>query len=223
MSFLLKVIHGKIYPPADTRPSFAGRNIVVTGANSGLGFAAALKLVQCGAARVILAVRSLEKGEAARAAIAAQTGRADVAEVWQLDMLDYDSVRAFAARAAAELTPTGGLHYAVLNAGVMMKQFATSKYGWERTLQVNVLSTTLLALLLLPVMGATRTADFTPMLEIVGSMNHYVFNDVLPGARKAAAPLEIYNKPENYSFIWQYSVSKLFIMVGITLEATSLA
>src|SRR5215213_6684405 len=70
-------------------PSFTGRTVVVTGANSGLGEITARELARVGA-RVILAVRKTDKGDAAAAGM---TG--DV-EVRKLDLQDLASVRTFA-------------------------------------------------------------------------------------------------------------------------------
>src|SRR5947209_7023714 len=78
-------------------PSFAGRTIVITGANAGLGEITARELVRVGG-HVILAVRNTDKGHAAAArmtssASGAATGKA---EVRQLDLQDLSSVRRFA-------------------------------------------------------------------------------------------------------------------------------
>ena len=77
----------------------AGKVYIVTGANAGLGFEAAQHLVVAQAAKVILAVRNLASGNEAVAKIEANTGRTGVAEVWELDMASYDSIRAFVKRA----------------------------------------------------------------------------------------------------------------------------
>src|SRR5436190_4116630 len=70
-------------------PSFAGRTVIVTGANSGLGEVTARELARVGAT-VILAVRTTSKGDAAAAGM---TG--DV-EVRKLDLQDLASIREFA-------------------------------------------------------------------------------------------------------------------------------
>lgn len=64
-----------------------------TGANIGLGKEAARHFVQLNAAKVIIACRSVEKGENAKQDIESTTGRKGVVDVWQLDLQSYDSVR----------------------------------------------------------------------------------------------------------------------------------
>lgn len=77
-----------------------GKTIIVTGANIGLGKEAARHFVRLNASRVILACRTVSKGEAARADIEATTQRSGVVDVWPLDLEDYDSIRSFAQHAA---------------------------------------------------------------------------------------------------------------------------
>lgn len=78
--------------------SFAGQTIIVTGSNTGLGLEAARHFVRLNASKVILAVRTIKKGEDAKSSIEQTTGRTGVVEVWQLDMANYESVKQFAKR-----------------------------------------------------------------------------------------------------------------------------
>lgn len=73
-----------------------GMTIVVTGANVGLGKEAARHFVSLGAANVILACRTVSKGEEAKREIESSTKRSNVIQVWQLDLENYDSVKSFA-------------------------------------------------------------------------------------------------------------------------------
>jgi len=90
-SFLRSQFTTLPYPTHD----FSSQTIIITGANVGLGLEAARHFVRLNAARVILACRSLEKGEAARLDIETTTGRKGVLEVWQVDLTSYDSVKEF--------------------------------------------------------------------------------------------------------------------------------
>lgn len=190
------------------QPQFAGAYLQQ---NTGIGFEAALKLVNCNAKRVILGVRSISKGEDAKVDIEKRTGRKGAVDVWQVDMLDYTSIQNFAARVRNELDT---LDYAILNAGIIPATFEKSTYGWESTLQVNFISTVLLAVLLLPKLNLSKTATFTPVLEIIGSGNHQRAS-VLPAVDDAAQdPLQVYNAKEVFG-LGQYDISKLFLMYAL--------
>jgi NAD(P)-dependent dehydrogenase (short-subunit alcohol dehydrogenase family) len=149
--------------------SFANKTVIVTGSNVGLGKEAARHITHNNASTVILAVRSLEKGEAAKRDIEASTGKKGVVQVWHLDMSSYQSVLDFAARASKELLR---LDVAVLNAGVAKAQWEVFEND-ESTITVNVVSTFLLALALLPKMKETANQFNTrPTLTVVASEVH---------------------------------------------------
>lgn len=149
------------YPSEDC----GGRTIIVTGSNVGLGLEAARHFVRLNAGKVILAVRSTDKGEAAKTDIELTTGRRDVLEVWPLDQASFESVKEFAAR--ADKLPR--LDYVVLNASIATSK-RTEAEGWESQVTVNVLSTFLLGLKLLPVLRRTGTTfNVTPKIVITAS------------------------------------------------------
>ncbi|GAO17616.1 hypothetical protein UVI_02050990 [Ustilaginoidea virens] len=140
-----------VTPP---KPSarFDDKTVIVTGANVGLGLEAARHFGRLGAARVILGVRDLDKGDAAKASIDDTLGRdPSPIHVWHLDLASYDSVRAFAARADKQLDR---LDVLCENAGIATQTFRFAERD-ESTMTVNVTSPFLLALLLLPKMKAT--------------------------------------------------------------------
>ncbi|WP_410573622.1 SDR family NAD(P)-dependent oxidoreductase [Amycolatopsis sp. cmx-4-61] len=131
-------------------PSQRGRVAVITGANTGLGFAAAKVLAERGAT-VVLAVRDVGKGKQAAARLGA---RADVT-VRELDLASLESVRAAAAGLHATLPKIDLL---INNAGVMYPPRRTTRDGFELQLGTNHLGhfalTGLLLDLLLPVAGS---------------------------------------------------------------------
>ena len=63
LAFFWMMLRGRVIQPDDTRPDFTGRTVIITGANTGIGFEAAVKFVQLGAKKVILACRTVSKGE----------------------------------------------------------------------------------------------------------------------------------------------------------------
>lgn len=142
-SFLVRFVKSSILtrsqrPPPGT--SFAGKIAVVTGSNTGIGLACAKVMLEYHLSHLIMAVRSIEKGEAAAAPLRTAHPKAKI-EVWQLDMLSYDSVQAFAERCNA----LPRLNIAILNAGLHSEaKYTTSpSTGHELAFQVNYLSSTL--------------------------------------------------------------------------------
>lgn len=156
--------------PITTTQDFAGKTVIVTGSNIGLGFEASKHFARLGAAKVILAVRDLTKGAAAKKAIEAETGcGASVVDVWKLDLSSYDSVKQFATRASKDLARIDAL---VENAGIASDKFVLAEDN-EATLTVNVVSTFLLALLMLPKLKETaKQFGIRPNLVIVSSEVH---------------------------------------------------
>lgn len=161
-------------PLLATKEICSGGTYIVTGANTGLGFEAAKHLVQLGAAKVIMGVRNVAAGEEARAELEQATGITNVAEVWALDLSIYSSVKAFANKAIAELDRIDAL---IENAAVAMAQRVLAE-GHIVPTTVNVYSTFLLAVLLLPKMSeSAKRFGNTPHLTIVASSASFDFRE----------------------------------------------
>src|SRR3954453_6596042 len=122
---------------AQDLPDLSRRTFVVTGANSGIGLAAARALGGAGA-HVVLAVRDLERGRTAAASIPGST------DVRRLDLADLASVHAFADGW------DGDLDVLVNNAGVMATPERRTKDGSARQTGTNPLGHFALTNLLLP-------------------------------------------------------------------------
>lgn len=150
-----------ITPPADIQK----HTYIITGANTGLGYECAKHLIQFGAARVIIAVRSLNKGNTALAKLRKETGRASAGEVWELDLASLDSVEKFVKR----VNSLDRIDAIIENAGVALLEFTKSE-GIEMSLMVNVLSTMLLAFRVLPKLKeCAKKFNIQPHLVIVSS------------------------------------------------------
>jgi NAD(P)-dependent dehydrogenase (short-subunit alcohol dehydrogenase family) len=152
------------WPPENT--NLSGKVAIVTGSNTGLGFECACQFLSFKLSRLILAVRSPEKGEAAAAKLRVQYPKALI-EVWPLDMSLYRSVQDFVGRAESELSR---LDIAILNAGLGKTKFdVVPSTSHEEVIQVNYLSTMLLAVLLLPVLKTKSPEGLPGRLTIVNS------------------------------------------------------
>ena len=114
-------------------PSQAGKTVLVTGANSGIGYQAALELARHGA-HVLLGCRSEKKGQAALERLKGEVSGASV-ELAVLDMASLASIRSF----ASGYTSRGGtLDILVNNAGVMaLPTRELTPDGFERQLGTN--------------------------------------------------------------------------------------
>ncbi|KAM0820596.1 putative NAD(P)-binding protein [Seiridium cardinale] len=143
-----------------------GKVAIVTGATSGLGLEASRQLLSLGLTGLIIAVRSTEKGEKVAAEFRSKFPKADI-QVWSLEMETYESISAFARRAEAELSR---LDIAILNAGIQALEFSlVPETKHEKLIQVNYLSTMLLAILLLPVLKVKSPPGEPGRLTIVSS------------------------------------------------------
>lgn len=168
MSFLHFLWGQWIFTPPYPTESFKGQTIIVTGANTGLGKEACRHFVRLGAEKVIIACRRVSAGEEAKADIEKTTQRTGVLEVWDLDLASHDSIKAFAKR--AQQLPR--LDCLLENAGLAGSAWQTID-GVERCIAINVISTMLLGILLLPKLKETATKyNVRPNLTIVTSEVH---------------------------------------------------
>ncbi len=120
-----------------------GKVVVITGGNTGIGLEAARALCWAGA-EAVLAVRSIERGEAAAADIRRSVRDARV-RVSELDLSSLESVRRFARRESEQ-----SIHVLINNAGVMAWPEPRTRDGFETTVGVNHLGHFLLTMLLVP-------------------------------------------------------------------------
>ncbi|HEX2190899.1 MAG TPA: SDR family oxidoreductase [Longimicrobiaceae bacterium] len=138
---------------ADDEVRMDGRVCVVTGASAGIGRATALGLARMGA-RVAMVARSRERGEAARAAVARESG-SDAVELFLADLSSQGEVR----RLAAELRERfGRLDVLVNNAAVYARERTLTVDGIELQLAVNHLAPFLLTNQLLDLLERSAPA-----------------------------------------------------------------
>jgi len=165
MSFFARQLFWTMpYPTADC----IGKTVIVTGSNVGLGLEAARHFVRLNASKVILGVRTVKKGEAAKIDIETSTKRKDVCEVWELDLESNTSVKQFAARVAT----LPRVDILVANASIAAQDYRKVE-GRESTITVNVINTALLVLLVLPTFRqSAQKYNIKPTISVVSSAVH---------------------------------------------------
>jgi NAD(P)-dependent dehydrogenase (short-subunit alcohol dehydrogenase family) len=150
-------------------PDQSGKVAIVTGANSGLGFEETLALARRGA-RVIMACRSIEKGESAAEQMRSKIPAGQLV-VQQLDLADLSSVQIFADRFLAEYKK---LDILINNAGVMATPYQKTVDGFELQFGTNHLAHFKLTGLLIDLLRNTplsRVVTVTSYAHYFGRIN----------------------------------------------------
>jgi NAD(P)-dependent dehydrogenase (short-subunit alcohol dehydrogenase family) len=154
-------------------PDQAGRLVVVTGANSGTGKEAARRLAEAGA-HVVMAVRTIARGERAREEILARHPGAEL-DVRRIDLADLASVGEFADGLIADGVPVDVL---VNNAGVMAPPTRmTTADDFELQFGSNFLGPFALTMRLLPLVLAAPSPRVVTMSSGVASYGRIRFDD----------------------------------------------
>jgi NAD(P)-dependent dehydrogenase (short-subunit alcohol dehydrogenase family) len=191
-------------PPTST--DLSGKVAIVTGSSTGLGFHCCRYLLRVKLSHLIIAVRSPRRGEDAKAQLCKEYPQAKI-EVWELEMGSYDSIQAFVKRSEQ----LNRLDCAILNAGLVKAEFElNAQTGHEEVIQINYLSTMLLAILLLPVLKSKSPTGLPGRLTIVGSGTAY--GAAFPGRYEVPLLAAFDTKPESYTMglaAERYWVSKL--------------
>ena len=193
-------------------PDLTGRTAVVTGANSGIGFGAAVELARHGAA-VTLAARDPDRGAAALARLRSEVPAA-TAELGRLDLADLGSVRAFAAGYRPD-----GLDLLVNNAGVMAVPLRHTPDGFESQFGTNHLGHFALTGLLLPKLLARPGARVVTVTSGYHRIGRIDFTDLDARGRYRKWPAYAQSKLANLLFTFE--LQRRADAAGVELQALS--
>ncbi|MGO9954722.1 MAG: oxidoreductase [Solirubrobacteraceae bacterium] len=184
-------------------PDMTGRTAIVTGANSGIGRAAAGSLAGAGA-HVVLAVRNIDKGRDAAAEMPGET------EVRELDLASLDSVRRFAAGWER------GIDLLINNAGVMAPPLSRTADGFELQFGTNHLGHFALTNLLLEHVTG-RVVTVSAGMHRIGAID---FDD-LNWERRNYSRWRAYGQSKLANLLFTSELQRRLTAAGSTVRATA--
>jgi len=183
-------------------PSMKGKVVIVTGGNGGIGARCVAALAGAGAT-VILACRSMERGENVKVSLPPEV--ASQVEIMNLDLSSFASIKAFSTQFQAKFPR---LHVLILNGAVAKTFLGNSGYkltseGFEEMVGVNFLGHFLLTQLLLPVLRET------PGARVIGQTSVAMANSYKCGID----PQSWISRRPDFQDWKQYGQSKLAIQL----------
>jgi NAD(P)-dependent dehydrogenase (short-subunit alcohol dehydrogenase family) len=198
-------------------PSQAGRRVLITGANSGIGWEAALELARRGA-EIILPARTEAKAAAAIARIRAQVpGAKLIPEI--LDLADLRSVHAFAAR-VVEMYPGQSLDLLINNAGVMaVPTRELTVDGYERQFATNYLGPFALTALLFWSIKPQPGSRIVTIASGVTNTAKLEF-DNLQSQRRYSPMFQAYSQSKLADLIFQQELQRRLTAIGSPILST---
>ncbi len=200
----------------DDIPDLIGKTIVVTGANTGLGFEAVKAFAQNGA-NVVMACRSVEKGEIARKQII-RLYPSSYIKVMELDLGDLKSIRRFAVTFRQSHA-----HLDVLlnNAALMMAPYSQTKDGFESQMGINHLGHFALTGILLDLLKKTSGSRVVNVSSLSHKQGEIDFDNLLFENGKDFSSMKAYGRSKLSNLLFTYELQRFFESKGINSMAVA--
>ena len=163
----------------DNIPDQTGRVVIITGANSGIGFEAA-KVLAAKGADVVLAVRNQEKGNQAKAEILKENAQARVT----VSLLDLSSLKSVKLFSDTFLKSQTRLDILINNAGIMIPPYGKTEDGFESQMGTNHLGHFALTAQLFPLLKSTGGSRIVNVSSTAHNMGNISFDDIHWESRK---------------------------------------
>ncbi len=192
--------------------AMTGKTVLITGATSGIGRAAAIGLATMGA-RVGITGRDRSRAEAAAAEIARASGKPAV-DVFVADMSSQSEVRRLADEV---LTTYPRLDVLLNNVGGFWAHRHMTADGLEHTLAVNHLAPFLLTSLLLERLIASAPARVVTVSSAAQSMGKIDFDDLMGETRYSGQ--RAYNQSKLANVMFTYELARRLQGTGVTATA----
>ena len=186
-------------------PDLTGKTIVVTGANTGLGYESVKAFARNGA-NVVMACRSIEKGEAARKQIV-RLFPSSIIQVMQLDLADLKSIHRFAATFRESHA-----HLDVLlnNAAVMMVPYSLTKDGFESQMGINHLGHFALTGVLMDVLRKSPGSRVVNVTSLSHKQGNIDFDNLLFENGKDFSAVKAYGRSKLSNLLFTFELQRFF-------------
>lgn len=195
-------------------PDLTGKTILVTGGNSGLGFES-VKAFAAKGARVIMACRSVSKGDAATKKIMDAQPAADIS-VMELDLMDLKSIRSFATTFEQRFSR---LDVLLNNAGIMMVPYQLTKDNFESQLGTNHLGHFALTGLLLDMLKKTPKSRVVNVSSIAHRRGIMDFDNLLYTSGAGYSPMKAYGRSKLSNLLFTFELQRYFEKNNIDCKA----
>lgn len=195
-------------------PDLSGKTIIVTGGNSGLGFEAVKAFVSKNA-YVIMACRSLDRGDVAKSKIIKLFPKAQIT-VMELDLSSLQSIYSFVARFKKNFVR---LDVLLNNAGIMMVPYGMTLDGFEKQLGTNHLGHFALTGLLLEFLRKTPGSRVVNVSSLAHKQGKIDFANLLYAGGKGYTPLKAYGQSKLANLLFTYELQRYFEINKIDCNA----
>ena len=189
----------------DRIPDLSGKIILITGANSGLGLVSSKAMAARGAT-VIMACRSLSKGEKARLEILQAFPQAKI-ELAELDLANLETINSFS---QWFLSRFDRLDILLNNAGIMMTPYQLTKDGFESQMGTNHLGHYALSGLLMELIRKTPNARVVTVSSMAHKRGEMDFSNLLFSNGKEYNPIRAYSRSKLSNLLFTFELQRFF-------------
>ncbi|MEO0469602.1 MAG: oxidoreductase [Bacteroidota bacterium] len=193
-------------------PDLNGKVIIVTGGNSGLGYESVKSFAQKGAS-VVMASRSREKAEKAKAEIIKLAPHSDI-DILSLDLMDLASVASFANAFSQKYDR---LDVLLNNAGIMMTPFQHTKDGFESQLGTNHLGHFALTGRLFPHLQSTPASRVVNVSSLAHRRGDMDFDNLQYENGRDYSPIKSYGRSKLANLLFTYEMHRRLEAAGLNI------